>query len=96
MSVIQLLDYSVHDLDTFAKLRKMTIHFIMSVCLSVCLSIHTEQLSSQWTYFCGILYLSIFFKICQEYSSFIQSDRNNGYFTWKPIYVYDHILLSFS
>ena len=31
-----------------AKLQKLTIRFITSVCLSVCLSVHTEQLDSQW------------------------------------------------
>jgi hypothetical protein len=32
-------------LDALAKLRKLTISFIMSICLSVC----TEQLGCHWT-----------------------------------------------
>jgi len=32
----------------FTQLQKATIRFIMSVCISVCLSIHMEQLGSYW------------------------------------------------
>ena len=50
----------------FAKLRKATISFVMSVCLSI----RTEQLGSHWTDLQQVWYLSIFSKICLENSSF--------------------------
>jgi hypothetical protein len=41
-------------------------------------------------------YIWIFFK---KYVGWIQvllkSDRNNGYFTWRPIYIYDNISLNY-
>ena len=63
----------------------------MSVCLSVCLSFHMEQLNSHWTDFYEILYLSIFRKFAEKIQVSLQSDKNNGYFTGRPIYIYDHI-----
>jgi len=39
-------------LGAFAKLRKATISFVLSVCLSVCLPVlRMEQLRSHWTDF---------------------------------------------
>ena len=38
-------------LGMFAKLRKATISFVMSICPLVCLSVHMDQLSSHWTDF---------------------------------------------
>ena len=35
-----------------------------------------------------------FSKISWENSSFLKSDKNNGYFTRRPIYIFDHISLS--
>jgi len=26
----------------------------------------------------------------------LESDKNNGYFTWRPVYIFDHISLSSS
>ena len=34
-----------------------------------------------------------FSKICRENSSFFNSDNNNGHFTCRPIYIFDHISL---
>ena len=77
-------------LRTFAKLRKANISFVMSVRLSVCPG-GTTQL--HWTDFHKIWYMNIFSNICRENSSFI---KNNRYFTWRPIYIFDHIELSSS
>ena len=49
-------------LDAFAKLRKMNIIFVMSVCQSV----RMEQLHFHWTGFREIRYLSIFFKSVEK------------------------------
>ena len=66
----------------------------MSVCPSVCLSVRMEQLGSHWTHFSGILYLKVFRKSVDQNSSFIKTDKNYGYFTWRPIYIYDNISLN--
>jgi hypothetical protein len=52
----------------FAKLRKVTIGFVMSVCPSVFM----KQLGSHYTGFNEIWYLCIFLEICRENSSFIK------------------------
>ena len=51
-----------HFLGMFTKLQRATVSFIMSVCLclSISRSICMEQLSSHWTDFYEILYLSTF------------------------------------
>jgi hypothetical protein len=43
--------FTTRRLGAFAKLRKATISFVMSVCLSVCPSVRMEQLGFHWTYF---------------------------------------------
>jgi len=52
-------------LSAFAKLRKATIGFVMSVCPSV----HVEQLGYYRTDFPLIWHLSIFLKLCRENSN---------------------------
>jgi len=32
--------------------------------------------------------------ICQKNSASLGSDKNNGYFTWRSIYILDHISLN--
>ena len=63
---------------------KATIRFVMSVCLSV----RIEQLGSHWTDFHEIWYSSVFRKSAEKIQVLLKSDRNNGYFTWKPVYNY--------
>ena len=55
-------------LGALAKLRKATVSFVMSVCLSV----RMEQLGSYWTDFHEILYLIIFRKSFEKIQSFIR------------------------
>jgi hypothetical protein len=38
-----------------------------------------------------IWYSEYFSKTCPENSSFIKSDKNNVFFAWRLIYIYDHI-----
>jgi hypothetical protein len=76
----------------FAILRKATVSFDMSVRLSVCM----EQLECQWTDFHEIWYLNIFRKSVKKIQVSLKSDENNGYFTWGPIYICDHISLTSS
>jgi len=75
----------------FAKLRNATISFVMSVRLSV----RMEQLGSHWTDFHEIWNLSVRKSIEKNQVS-SKSDRNYGYFTRKPVYVYDYASLSSS
>ena len=39
--------------------------------------------------------IEYFSKICQKIQVSLESDKNNGYFTWRPIYSFYHISLSF-
>jgi hypothetical protein len=70
-------------LSTFTILQKAT---ISSVCSSVCV----KQLTSYWMDFYEIRYLSMFWKFIKKIQVPLNSDKNNGYFTWRPIYVFDH------
>ena len=58
----------------------------LSVCLSFCVSLHMEQLSSHWTDFHTFLYLSIFRKCIEKIQALLKCDKNKGYFTWRPMY----------
>jgi len=53
-----IVQTEVSFLGVFAKLRKTTISFIMSVCPSVRQSVRMELVGSQWVDFHEILYLS--------------------------------------
>ena len=60
-------------LAAFAKLRKATVSFLMSVRM---------ELGSHWTYFHKILYSSFFFRnFVQKTQVSLKSDTNSGYFT---------------
>jgi hypothetical protein len=59
----------------FAKLRKASISFVLSVCPSVC---------SHWTDFHEIWHFSIFSKNCRENSSFIIIWQEQRVFYMKP------------
>ena len=71
-------------------MRKATVTFVMSVRLSV----HMEHLSFQWTDVYEIWYLNIFRKSAQKSQVSLKSEENNGYFTWKHMYIYDNISLN--
>jgi hypothetical protein len=63
-------------LDAFAELRKVTVCFAMSICLSV----HMKQLDYHWTNFNEILYLHLLENPSSEFV-LLKSDKNKGYFT---------------
>ena len=67
-----------------AKLRKLAISFVMSVSLSVCM----EQFGSQWTDFHENLYLDNFRNSVKNTEFSSKSDKNNVYFTWRPIHIF--------
>jgi len=79
-------------LDSFAKLWKATLSFVMSVRPSV----RTEQLGFYWRDFHDNLYLSIFRKTGEKIQILLKSDKKNGYFKWRPLDIFDQISLSSS
>jgi len=66
----------------FAKLRKATFSFVMSLCLSF----RMEQLDSHWTDFHEIWYLSIFRKCIDNIQILLKSDKNNIFYTKTDIH----------
>ena len=54
------------------------------------------QLLSHWTDFHEIWYLGIFRKSIEKIQISLQSDKNIGYFIWRPVYIYDNISLNSS
>jgi hypothetical protein len=69
-------------LDSLAKLQKVTVSFVKSVCLSV----RIEQLGCQWTDFYEMRYLSILRIFVKKIHVSLKSDKNNWYFTSIPVY----------
>jgi hypothetical protein len=59
-------------------------------------SVCTKQLGFHRTNFLKIWYLSIFRISVEKKQISLKWDKNNGYFTWRPIYIFDHILLIIS
>jgi hypothetical protein len=73
-------------LSAFAKLRKATISFRMSVRPSARPYVHTERLGSYWTDFREI-WCFFFEKTVEKIQISLKSCRSNGYFTWRPMYI---------
>jgi hypothetical protein len=71
---------------------------------SSCLSVHLparlptrmEWLGSRWTDFHEISYLRILRNSVKKIHVSLKSEKNNRYFTWRPLYIYDDILLNSS
>jgi hypothetical protein len=72
-----LCGQNVEFLEAFAKLRKVTISFIVCVCPSV----DMEQLGCHRTDFHEILDLSNVRKSVEKIQVALKSEKNNGYFT---------------
>ena len=99
-------------LGVFAKLRKVTVSFFMSLCLSLYLSLclpvcqsvrpfvrppaRMEQVGSHWTDFREIWYLIIFRTSVNKIRVWLKYGKNNGYFTWRHMYIYNNIFLNYS
>ena len=74
------------------RMWKATISFVLSVRPSV----RIEQLGSHWTDFHEIWYLSILVTSDEKIKVTLKSDKNNGYFTWRPTYIFHRISLNYS
>jgi hypothetical protein len=83
---------SLSVLGVFWQLRKANV----SCFLSVCLSIRMTQLGSHWRDFHDIGYMRIFRKSVGKTWLLLKSDKNNGHFTWRHMYIYDSFLLNSS
>jgi hypothetical protein len=82
-----------HSLGAFDEWRKVTINIIMSVRLFVRLH-GTTRLPLNWV---SWKFISVyFFEGVEEIHVSLKSDMNNGYFTWRPTYIYDYISLNSS
>jgi hypothetical protein len=53
-------------------------------------TVRKEQLGPFWTYFHDIWYFSIFWKSVRKIQVPLKSDKNNGYYTWRLTYIFDH------
>ena len=71
-------------LGVFAKWRKATISFVMTVRPSVLM----DQLDSHWTDFHQIWCLRIFRKSVEKIQVSLHSGKNKGYFPWWPIDIF--------
>ena len=83
--------YSI--LGAFAKLRKVTVSFVMSVCPSM--SFRMEQLGFHWTDFQKIWNFNIFRKYVEKIHFSLKSDKKRGV-TWRPLCTYDSLSLNSS
>jgi hypothetical protein len=83
-------------LGAFAKLRKATTGFVISVCLSVHPSVRMEQLGSHWMGFHENLRLNIFRRYVEKIQGSLESNKTNGYFIWRQLYPFNHISLNSS
>ena len=62
---------------------------LASECWSVHPSVHMEQLSFHYINFHEIWYQRIYRKFATKIEFSLKSDKNNGYFTWISMYIYD-------
>jgi len=84
LCIFQIISYNFF-LGVFAKFIKETISFIMPIRPSICLSVRMEQLGSHWTVFHEIWYLTTFRNSVTKIKVSLQSDKNDGYFTWRHL-----------
>jgi hypothetical protein len=59
--------------------------------LCVCPSVHMEQLGPHWMDFYEIVYFSIFWKCVEKIQVSLKSGKNNWYFAWSHMCIYDNI-----
>jgi hypothetical protein len=76
-------------LGIFSKLRKATMGLVKSVFPSVRNSVPNEWIFTKFD-------ISVFVENLFGNSIQLKSDKNNGHFTWRPIYIFDHIWLIYS
>jgi hypothetical protein len=70
--------------DAFAKLRKTTVSFVMSILPFV----RMEQLGWHWTDFHEIWYMSICWRPVEKIQISLKCCQNNGSYTWRSVYIF--------
>ena len=84
-------------LGAFSKLRKTTVSVVMCLCLSVRPPVRPHGTTrSLWTNIHEILYLKIFWKSVERIRVSLKADKNNGYFAWRRMYIYDSMSMNSS
>jgi len=59
-------------------------------------SVRMEQLGSHWTGFFMKFDFRVFFQNLEKIQVTITSEKNNGHFTWRPMYICDSISINSS
>jgi hypothetical protein len=95
-----LCEQNAESLGMFAKRRNATVSFVMFVGLSVWLFVrpHGTVRLPLYRYSKNLIFdIWLFFEnLPRRFQVSLKSDQNNGYFTWRPINIFDHIGLSSS
>ena len=78
-------------LGAFAKLRKASVGFVMSVRLSA-----WKNSAPTWRIFTKFGIWAFFLEKPIKIQVSLKSDKLNRYFTWRPVYIYDNISLNYS
>jgi len=91
----KITSYYVHCLPRFwSHSQNCEKRLLAFSCQSVRPSVRMERLGSYWTYFHEILYLSIFRKKnVEKIRVSLESNKNDGYSTRRPIQIFDNISL---
>jgi len=72
-----------------SRLGRANSSFIMSVRL------YGKKHGSHWADFHEIWSMSIFRKFVENIQVPLKPEKNNGYRTWRPIHIYDHVSLNY-
>jgi hypothetical protein len=80
-------------LNAFGKLQNG--YLLRHVCLYNCLCVRVEQDVYHCTNFHDIWHLRNFRKYVEKIQASLKSGKNNRYFTWRPVYIYDISMNSF-
>ena len=75
----------VFSLRVFANLRKPTIRLLCPTVRWNSLALSPDGFS--W----NLIFEKIFRNFIEKIQVSLKSDKNNRYFTWRPIYIFDHI-----
>ena len=74
-------------LGVFTKSWKATLSFVMSVCPSACPAAWNNLTTTGWSLMEFDVLCFYFWKSAKSVQVSLKSDKNNGYFTWRPTYI---------
>jgi hypothetical protein len=76
-------------LGEFAKLRKVTVSFVMPVSLSLCCPFAWKKNLAPT----GRIFMTVYNEYLSKIQVSFKSDKENRYLTWKLVHIYDNIKL---